>query len=92
MIEIGEISLAKELIEKFDPEDLRYLLAVHAGCYLTKQLRQVEEDQKRDADSICRKLENKIEHLRRELVQEFGSALLEIRKDEITAITDGENR
>ena len=86
LIEIGELGLARKLIEQYKPEELRYLLAIHLGCYLTKELRQIEQDGKEDAEEICKRLEKKVEPLRVQLMKEFGSQLLEIRSGQVTAL------
>lgn len=86
LIEIGEVHTAKRLVERFKPGDLRYLLAIHLGCFLTEEVRALGTDEKQDAHEVCKNLERKIELLREQLMKEFGSQLLEVRSGEIKAI------
>lgn len=86
LIEIGELGVARRLVDRFIPDDLRYLLAIHLGCFLTMEIREVESNEKEGAKDVCKRLEKKIEPLRQQLLKEFGSQLLEVRSGAITAI------
>lgn len=88
LIEIGEIGEARKLCAEYKPNDLRYLLAINMGCYLAKEVRELSDSQKGNAEDICKKIGKKIASLKEQLHNEFGSQLLEIRKGNIEKIDD----
>ena len=93
LIEIGEIELAESLMDDFHPKDARLLLGIHLGCFLWQHTRVCTKKERESANRICRHVAENIGGLRKMLLQEFKSELLEIRKDSIKALEEhkGEN-
>ena len=88
LIEIGEIELAEGLIEDFHPKDARLLLGIHLGCFLWQHTRVCTKKERESAIRICQHMAKNIGGLRKMLLQEFRSELLEIRKDSIKALEE----
>lgn len=86
LIEIGQLEKAKVLLKKYHPKDVRLLLAIHLGCVLLEHLRVATKEQCNAASEIARSLNAVIVPLREQLIGEFKSHLLEIRKGKIHAI------
>jgi hypothetical protein len=88
LIECGCLEEAIEEIKKFKPKDDRLLLAIHLGCYLISKLRIFEIEKKKLAKKICDSLESKVSHLRKKVINEWKSEILEVQKDKIATIED----
>ncbi len=86
LIESGELDAAEEVIQDFHPADPRLLLAIHMGCFIINNLRVSTTKQKKAASRIISRLQGKVWVLRDQLIKEFESELLEVRKGEIKAI------
>lgn len=86
LIERGKLEEAEKMINNFTPKDTRLFLALHLGCFFVENLRISTIDQKDTARRICEKISPKVYKLRSQLLDEFKSELLEIRKDEVKAI------
>ena len=88
LIECGDINTAENYIKKFKPKDLRLLLAIHLGCFLIQNLRVTSKEEKKVAKDICERLSPKIEPLRKELINELKSEILEVRRGKIKSISN----
>ena len=86
LIERGDLESPKRMINSFNPKDIRLLLALHLGCFFVEKLRISTRDQRDTARRICNKISPKISRLRSQLLDEFTSELLEIRRDKVKAI------
>jgi energy-coupling factor transporter ATP-binding protein EcfA2 len=86
LLEAGSVKKAEELIKRFHPGDARLLLGIHLGCFLIQHLHTAGKEQQKFAKRITDKLDDKIQHLRAEVLKEWKSELLEIRKGEIREI------
>jgi hypothetical protein len=86
LIEAGHMDRAEKLIRSFKPEDNRLQLALFAGCFLMKHTRVVSKDQEKGADKAIEHLAQRIPHLRKQLIDEIHSELLEIREGRVTTI------
>jgi len=86
LIEAGAMREAEELIEHFRPSDAKLLLGIHLGCYLIQHIRVSSKNERNLAEKICRNLNAKIGHLRKDLLKEVRTELLEVRHDEIEAL------
>jgi hypothetical protein len=86
LVECGAVDKAEKLIKKFRPAESKLLLAIHLGCVMFEKIRVTSKAQKEIASHISQNLADKIEHLRKELLKEFETELLEVRKGAITAI------
>jgi len=86
LIERGDLESAKRMINSFNPKDIRLLLALHLGYFFVEKLRISTRDQRDTARRICNKISPKISRLRSQLLDEFTSELLEIRRDKVKAI------
>ncbi len=86
LIECGAIDKAEKLIKKFRPTEVKLLLAIHLGCVMFEKIRVTSKAQKDVASQISQNLADKIDHLRKQLLKEFESELLEVRKGSITVI------
>lgn len=88
LIETGKFEAAKSVLDKLDITDSECLLAIHMGAYLWLTLRDITPSQKRAAQEICDYLKPKITGQIRQVVDEFGSQLLEMRRGEVSKIDD----
>ena len=86
LLESGFLDKAEALIKKFRPGDQRLLLAIYLGCSLIQHLRVTTKENKKIAERICNRLSGPVMDYRSQLLKEFKSELLEIRKGKIKAI------
>jgi hypothetical protein len=91
LLESQALEEAEHLIKSFKPTDLRLILAIHLSCFITSNLRVVSKEHKKIAERIISFLDKKIMPLRKQLVKEYTSELLEIRKGELKAIENGDD-
>lgn len=89
LMESGHMEKAEALIRRFKPEDERLLLAIHLGAFLIQELRVTGRTEKESARRVCGRLASRVEHLRKELLHEVRSELLEIQQREVRALTAG---
>lgn len=87
LVEIGDFDNVADILESYEPEDTRYLLAIHLGCFLSAEVRALDQAERAKAQAIVGDLAPKIEQLRREFLEEFRNELLEIRKGKIEEVT-----
>ena len=88
LVECGKLSLALDMIMAYKPTTAIYLMAIHMGCFLADHVRQLPSGQKKAAKEICGRLEKAVHPLRAQLINEFGSQLLEIRKGKIESVDE----
>lgn len=86
LIETGDVDSALERIQEFDPTDKRYLLALHLGAFLCCEVRPIGQGGRRTAERICEVIEPQIAELRKQVSDEFGSQLLELRQGKVEVI------
>src|SRR5205085_4589221 len=86
LLESGALENARGRIKAFRPSDPRLLLAIHMGCFLIQHHRIADRAEKKIAREICESLTTFVRNLRRQLLFEFKSELLELRRGEIQAI------
>jgi len=86
LVESGYAEEAESALKDFHPEDKRFLLALHLGCFLMHKLKMFSKQQQNAAGRICKSLEQKVGDLRLKVFEEFKTELLEVRKDHIKAI------
>jgi hypothetical protein len=90
LIESGEISEAEKIIKKFTFKDGQILTAIYLDCIMAHEIRPLNDEEKSKAQNICVRLQSKVAPYIRQLIQEFGSTLLEYRNGEIKVIEDSE--
>ena len=88
LIECGCMDEAINRTKKFNPSDTRLLLTLHLGAYLHIHLRVATRSEKKKAKAICALLDPKVNLLRKQILNEFKSYILEIRKGELRALPD----
>ncbi len=88
LIDSGRITEAAEATKGFAPEDQRLLFGIFIGCFYVEKMHVTSDEQKKLAKKLRGTLESKIEHLQTAALDEFKSLILELRKDEITALSD----
>ncbi|HEY3252139.1 MAG TPA: NACHT domain-containing protein [Ignavibacteria bacterium] len=88
LMECGHLPKALIKIKKFRPADTRLLLAIHLSAFLILHLKVTSKENKRATQQIIDMLSSKIEPLRKKIMEEFKSELLEIRKGKINAIEE----
>ena len=88
LIESGDITEAEEIIKGLSEDSGIYLTAISLGCHLAHEVRPLNADEKEKAGQICKKIEKKVAPYRQQLINEFGSHLLEMRNGEVTAIDE----
>jgi uncharacterized protein YuzE len=86
LLESGSVEAAEKLVRKFRPNDARLALAIQLGCLLLQHLRVSSPEEKRIAKRIGEGLTHRTLSLRTQLLAEFQSELLEVRKGEVKAI------
>ena len=86
LIESGDISYAENLINNFQPTDIRLLTAIHLGCYLAKEIRPLPDNEIKSAQRICDTLVNKVSASIIKVRDELGSLLLEMRNGKLTSL------
>jgi energy-coupling factor transporter ATP-binding protein EcfA2 len=86
LIECGLMEQAEEAVREFRPKDRRLLLAIHLGCFLTRELRVATKKQRQTAARISESLAKQVADLRKEVVKELRSELLEVQNDSIVAV------
>lgn len=86
LIETGALEQAEALVRRFHPSDSRLLLGIYLGCQLIRHLQMHSKGQRQYAESICSTLSERVSHLRKELLAEVKTELLEVRKGEIKSI------
>jgi len=92
LIESGQAEQAEHYMRGFRPNDLRLLLAIHLGCFLVTRLRFASDQQKDAARRICAGVEPKVGHLLQQVLREWRSMLLELRRGEVKAIEAPDDR
>ena len=88
LIECGCMDEAKKRLKGFNPLDTRLLLTLHLGAYLHIHLRVTTRSERNKANAICVLLEPKVRLLRKQILNEFKSHILEMRKGELRALPD----
>lgn len=86
LIECGAAHVVEAEISKFHPKDSRLLLALHLGCFLIQHHKVVEKDEKNSASNICSLLAERVGHLRKYLISEYKTELLEMQQGKVTSI------
>jgi hypothetical protein len=86
LVESGSLDKALLLLKKFKPNDLRLLLALHLGCFLIAELRVTSHEERKLAKRMCEFIGPKVSHLRQQVLGEFKSMLLEVRRGKIEAL------
>jgi hypothetical protein len=87
LLEIGLLEKAERLIKKFRPKDKRLLFAVYLGSVIIQNLRITSRENKAIASRISAGLLEGIRGFREQLLSEFKTELLEMRKGRIEALT-----
>ena len=85
-IEAGRLDEAEGIVKAYQPKDLRYLLALHMGCFTVENLKYSEPSAKRIAKDISKKIAPKITHLIDAYIEEWKQNILELRRVENKAI------
>lgn len=88
LIECGHVEEAEPFARKFHPEDPRLSLGVYLGCFLLERTKVATKSQTKIASQIRGYLEGQITPLRKLLLEEFKSHLLELHKGEIRALPE----
>lgn len=88
LIESGELDSAKEILSTFTPEDTRFLAAIHLGCHLAKEVRPLPPHERNVAAEICKSLAPQVAPHLKQILDEMGSLLLEMRNGEVKLIDD----
>jgi hypothetical protein len=86
LMESGQLAAAESLVQRFHPKDAHLALGVHLGAFLTEKIRPVSATDRKVAHSICEKLDGSIASLKKELMRELGSTLIEMRDGKPTGI------
>jgi hypothetical protein len=86
LIETGAFETCEKMVENFHPSDAKLLLGVHLGCFLTRHLRIATKDEKERANRIGYMVSDRIDDLRRQLLKEFKSELLEVQRGQIKSL------
>ena len=78
LIETGNLDKASKLIAELKSTNHLHPIAIHMTSFIAKEVREIEESQKREAEDICRKLSKKVGPFVNEINQEFDSRISEI--------------
>ena len=83
LLECGNLGQAERLFKEFHPDDRRLLLALHLGCFLIENLRVSTKEEKKIAKRICDRIAPLVQDLRLQVINEFKTELIEVRKKKI---------
>jgi len=86
LLESGHLAEAQKALSGFQPKDLRFMLAIHIGCFLIANLKVTSKEEKKTAQEILSSIGYQISPLRQELIAEWKSELIELRRDKPAAI------
>lgn len=86
LIECGYLENAYEQLKDFKPKDNRLYLALHLGCCLIENVKMVDKEHRKIAEKIRKQISPKIEFLRLQILDEYKSELLEVRKGKVEVI------
>lgn len=86
LIEIGALDAAVKLLYKFTPTDKRLYLGIHLSAFLFHHVRVTSKDERHLAQMICDEVQRYLPELKKQLLKEFTSEFLEMRKDKIKAL------
>jgi hypothetical protein len=86
LIESGEMSEARHLVEDFRPKDRLLMLAIHMGAMLVSRIKPVPASDRRVAEDIVESLNDIVSGMRNQLIEEFDSILLEMREGKAIAV------
>lgn len=92
LLEIGAVKEAETLLSSFHPLNPKLLLGIHISCTYVSKLRVSTKEEKFISERMCKSISSKVAGLRMQLVDEFRSDLLEVRKGEIKAIEQKSSR
>lgn len=88
LLENCALDEAQKILKKFNPKDKQLLLAIHLGCFLIEQHRLVPAEDKRAARRMYQNIAPATVTLRRQLLKEVKSELLELRHGKIVSVSD----
>lgn len=88
MMECGLLDRVLERLHDFAPEDRRSLLSLYMGALLYEHTRVSTKEERTSARRIHNYLQPKVVGLRKALLDEFNSELVELRLGSITAIEE----
>jgi hypothetical protein len=86
LLECGELTKAEGMIAQFHPRDMRLMVAIHLGCILIAHLKITTKQEKKIAQQILSSIGHQIAFLREEIIAEWKTELLELRKGHLKAI------
>lgn len=86
LLETGHIHEAFEVVKNGTITEPKYLLGIHMSCHLAIEVRYLEREQRDVALELREYVQRKIEPQIKQLVGEFGSQLLEVRKGNVEAL------
>lgn len=87
-LESDNIAEADRLSQRYNPSDGRLALGIFLGATFVQHLRVSTESDKKLAAKISRRFASRLGGLRKQLYEEFKSAVLEIRNGSIKAIEE----
>ncbi len=86
LIESGELDAAEEELNHFSPADRRLYLGIHLGAFLIQHLRVTTQGERASAKRICDVMARHLPDLRKQLLDEFKSEILEVQGGRIAAL------
>jgi hypothetical protein len=84
-----ECAITEELRDKirhFHPSDPRLLFAIHLGSFFAQNIRVCSKPEKKLAGEICQAVAGTVGALRKQIISELKSELLELRQGKLSAI------
>jgi energy-coupling factor transporter ATP-binding protein EcfA2 len=88
LIENGEMETVKNLLKTYNPKGKELFLAIHLGCFMVERMRVMSPETKKLARRIYIDISKHTMDLRKQLLKELKSELLELRQGRIVAIED----
>ncbi|MBP7830822.1 MAG: NACHT domain-containing protein [Kiritimatiellae bacterium] len=86
LIESGQLTAAEEALRDYNPQDQRLILGIHLSVYLAAHHKVVTRTEKSCAMRIIEHIAPKLHELRKSLLEEFRSELLEVQDKKIRAL------
>lgn len=87
LIETGDVAGAEQQMENFHPADRRLYLGVYLGTLLVQYLKVTTPEEYACAKRMCDSVSKHLPDLRKQLVEEFKTELLEVQKGRIAAVS-----
>ena len=92
LIEAGDLVGAMKELKKFEPNDRRLYLGLHLGAFLMHHKKVTTPSERADAKKICDSIQKEILDLRKQIMDEWKSEILEMQQGRVKALAAGSDK